>query len=141
MRWAAPRTRVQAKGGRPFPAVRPCLSRGCCRGLVDRYSRVRECTLPVPILVEDRPQRLIEVLAVLLERLAKHPFLHRTELAERAVAAAVADRGARLEAMHTDLLEREAHDQLRAFLEHAGAPVRRSDRKAPLGRPEAGLQL
>src|SRR3954471_3829091 len=110
MRRATPRTRVQAKGGRPVSARRPlrpsppCLSRGCSRGLVDRHPRVRECTtLPVPILVEDRPQRLIQVLAVLLERLAKYPFLHRTELAERAVAAAIADRGARLEAMHTDL--------------------------------------
>src|SRR3954469_7913858 len=97
--------------------------------------------LGLPVLGENRPQSLIQVLAVLQEGLAKDAFLHCADLAERAVAAPVADRGPRLEAMHTDLFERETDQHLGAFLEHAGAPVRRSDRKAPLRRAEAGLQL
>ena len=41
-----------------------------------------------PLFRKDGPQHLIQELAVLQERAAKHALLHRAQLAERAVAAA-----------------------------------------------------
>src|SRR3954465_11507542 len=93
----------------------------------------------LPVLVENRPQHLVEVLTVLQERLPQYAFLHRAHLAERAVAAAVTDRRARPQTGHADRAEREADQQLRAVLEHARAPERRSDREPPLRGAEPGL--
>src|SRR3954462_2690921 len=115
-------TRTKAKGrkardGCPAPACHVC-----CRivlWLVNSRPLLRDpAALGRPVLGENRPQRLIQVLAVLQEGLAKDAFLHCADLAERAVAAPVADRGPRLEAMHTDLFERETDQHLGAFLEH-----------------------
>src|SRR6185436_16816735 len=139
-------TRVQKqRAGKPVTALLPLPAMSVADfvlWLVNSRPLLRDpAALGLPVLVENRPQRLIQVLAVLQKGLAQNAFLHRADLAERTVAAPVADRGPRLETMHTDLFEREPDQQLGAFLEHAGAPVRRSDRKAPLGRAEAGLQL
>src|SRR6185436_10617220 len=40
----------------------------------------------LPLFVEDRPERLIQVFAVLLERLPEQTLLHRANLPQRAVA-------------------------------------------------------
>ena len=55
-----------------------------------------------PVLVQDRPQRLVEVFAVAEERLAQDAFLHRADLAQRAVAATVRDRRPGLEPVRAD---------------------------------------
>src|SRR5213079_2983141 len=45
-----------------------------------------------PVFVENRPQRLVEILAIAQERLPQDTFLQRTNLTERAVAATIRDR-------------------------------------------------
>src|ERR1043166_7181537 len=82
-----------------------------------------------PVLGEDRPERLIEVLAVAQEGLAQDPLARGADLPQRAVAAAVQDRRACLEAVRANRLERELHGELRAVDEHARAPELRGDRK------------
>src|SRR5579872_1775463 len=93
------------------------------------------------VVREDRPERLIQILAVLEERLPEHAFLNGAELPQRAGAAAVAQGRARLEALHAHRVEREVEDQLRRFLEHPGAPVAGADREAPLGVLERCIEL
>src|SRR3989442_2715945 len=94
-----------------------------------------------PILVENRPQHLIQLLAIPHERLTKNPFLHRADLLQRAVAATVPDRRTCLEAMHADCFEREVDDELGAFLEDSRAPEGRADRESPFrgAEPRFGL--
>src|SRR3954447_19222371 len=75
-----------------------------------------------PVLRENRPERLIEVLAVAQERLAQDALARRADLPQRAVAAAVQHRRPRLEPVRADRVERELHDELRAVAEHAGPP-------------------
>ena len=58
-----------------FSALTPNVRRGPTPGL--------------PVLVENRPEHLVEILAVLEERLAQHALLHGADLPQRAVAAAV----------------------------------------------------
>src|SRR4051812_47411 len=123
-------TRVQKqRAGKPVTAVLPLPAMSVADivlWLVNSRPLLRDPgALGLPVLGENRPQRLIQVLAVLEEGLPKDAFLHCADLAERAVATPVVDRGPRLQAMHTDLFERETHQQLGAFLEHARAPVRR----------------
>src|SRR4029453_18560606 len=97
--------------------------------------------LSSPVLVEDGPQRLVEILAVAEERLAQDAFLHRANLPQRAVAATVEDPCAGLEPVRVDGVERKVDDHARAVHEHARAPERRADRESPLGGAEARLQL
>src|SRR5258708_3715433 len=80
--------------------------------------------LRAPVLVNHGPHGLIEILAVLEERLPQDAFLLRADLPQRGVAAQVAQRGARLEAVDADRFERELDHELGAFLEDAGAPER-----------------
>ena len=56
---------------------------------------------------QDRPERLIDVLAVAHERPTKNAFVDGPNFAERAVAAAVAHGGARLEAVRPQGVEGE----------------------------------
>src|SRR5262245_42242910 len=113
----------KARDGRPAPACHVCC-RMCVWCLVNSHSLLRHpAAFGLPVLVENRPQRLIEILAVLQERPAEQPFLHRTDLPKRAVPASVVDRSPRLEAMNPDLLEREADQQFGSILEDSGAPV------------------
>src|SRR5262249_41281020 len=60
-----------------------------------------------PVLRENRPQRLVEAFPVAHERLSQDAFAHGTDLPERAVAAAVQHRRARLEPVAPDRVERE----------------------------------
>src|SRR6476646_12083759 len=93
----------------------------------------RRHALSTPVGVEQRVERLIEVPSVAEERPAQNAFLHRAQLLQRAVAAAVQDRGARFEAMHAERVENEFEHELRAVLKHPGAPERLAQRKSPLG--------
>src|SRR5688500_1833732 len=104
----------------------------------------------LPFAVEDRPEDLVEILAVAEERAApeagrhraaQDAFLPRADLPERRVAAPVLDRRARFEPMHADGLEREAHDLAGAFDEDARAPELGAHAEAPLRRPEPRLEL
>src|SRR5207237_6890994 len=116
----------------------PALSCHVCYGwicLVNRALLRGPAVLCLPILVENRPQRLIEILAVLQERFAEQAFLHRADLSQRAVAAAVAHGSARLEAVNPDRLEREAHQQFSSFLEPTGSTVLYPDCGAVCGTP------
>ena len=72
-----------------------------------------------PVFLQHRPEHLVEVLAAQTHRAAENAFLHRTELAQRAVRPAVAHRHARLEAVRAHRSERERSDQSRRFDEHA----------------------
>src|SRR2546425_1070625 len=109
-----------------------------------RRAQVRPRCRPargLPVLVENRVQHLIEVTAIVEERLAQDRFPHRAQLLQRAVPATVLHRGTRLEAVHAERLERELDHQLGAVLEPAGAPERRSDREAPFGGREGRGEL
>src|SRR6185295_16582145 len=77
---------------------------------------------------EDRPVGLIHVDAVAEERAAKHRFLHRAQLLQRAVAAAVLDRRFGFQAADAEDVEREVEHQVRAVREDARAPVIGADR-------------
>ena len=133
-------TRVQKqRAGQPVTPSCPCLP--CllpilCCGLVNSRPLLRDpAALGLPVLVENRPQRLIQVLAVLQERLAKDAFLHGADLPQRAVAAAVADRRARLEPVHADRLEREADDQ--QFAPSWNTPVPQNG--DPIAKPHSAV--
>src|SRR5882724_4710618 len=89
-----------------------------------------------PVFFEDSPKRLIEILPVAEERLPENALLYGSQLAERAVASAVADGRAGFEAVHADRFEGELHDEFGTFLEHAGAPEGRADCEAPFRSPE-----
>jgi hypothetical protein len=55
-----------------------------------------------PVLGQDRPKRLIQVLTVTQERSSQDTLLYGAHLAERPVAPSVGHSGARLEPVHTD---------------------------------------
>src|SRR5205814_5296731 len=74
-------------------------------GSVHRLIPHRLCL--VPVAGDDRPHHLIQIFTVLQERSAKDAFLHRAQLPQGAVAAAVLNDCARLEAIHLGMLERE----------------------------------
>src|SRR5688572_26662131 len=93
-----------------------------------------------PVLRENAPQDLVVILAVAKERATEHAFLHRAQLAQRAVTAPVRRGRARLEAMRADHAEREVEDEAGAFHEDPRAPVFRAHREAPLRRAEARLE-
>ena len=92
-----PETKKPEAGSIPPPAV---VLRRESPGLMDPGTPHR--LRPAPVLVEDRPQRLVEVFAVAEERLAQDALLLRAHLAERAVAATVRDRSPRLEPVRAD---------------------------------------
>src|SRR5438094_4069958 len=60
-----------------------------------------------PVFFQDRPQGLIEGGAAARYRAAEDAFLHRAELPQRAVAAAVEEGHARFQPSHPDGPERE----------------------------------
>ena len=94
-----------------------------------------------PVVLENRPENLIEVPPVALERSAQNAFLQRADFPQRGVAAAVRRNRPRLEPMHADDAEREVDDGPRTFDEHAAAPERRADGKSPFRAAESGLEL
>src|SRR6185436_1864929 len=97
--------------------------------------------LPAPVLRKNREERLIQMLPVLLERLPQQTFLHRADLHQRAVAAAVLHGGPRLEATDADRVEGELEHQFRAGFEHARAPEVRADGETPLRRVEPRAEI
>src|SRR5579864_919476 len=60
-----------------------------------------------PVVFENRPERLVVVLAIPIERPPQHPFLDGAKLPERAVASTVPHGRARLHPVDADGLERE----------------------------------
>src|SRR5438046_884178 len=68
-----------------------------------------------PVVLQQRPQHLIHVLASVADRAAKNPLLHGAQLPQRAVRASVLQQHARLETMRADRAERERRDQPRGF--------------------------
>src|SRR5204863_6357345 len=99
--------------GQERPCGRSCpvtMTRYGVFFLMNNLSLPGEIDVPgLPVFVQDRPERLIEILAVLEERLAKQSFLHGAHLLERAVSASVAHRRACLQPVNADGVEREAH--------------------------------
>src|SRR5687768_3161785 len=110
--WQAARRQKLARA----PRLGAARTRGAhrCARVVPNRSLVDGDRLPAsqhfPVFGEDRPEVLVEVFAVSQEGLAQHTFAHRTDFAERAVAAAVSDSRTCLEAMHADRLEREVEN-------------------------------
>src|SRR6185503_5913018 len=78
-----------------------------------------------PVLFQQRPQHLIDVLVVPPNRTAENAFLDGAELAERRVTAPVLEQHARLEPPRADSVEREGSGQTDCFDEDAGATRRR----------------
>src|SRR5262249_33706203 len=93
-----------------------------------------------PILVDDRPQQLIQVLAIAKERLPQHALAPGAELAQRAVAAAVQRRRTRFQPMNPDDQEPVVERQRGAVEERACAPELAGEREAPFGRSEVRLE-
>src|SRR5690349_3819065 len=60
----------------------------------------------LPVLVENGPERLIEILTVLQKRLAQQSFLHGADFSQRAVAASVAYGRPSFQPMHANSFER-----------------------------------
>ena len=87
---------------------------------------------PRASLPRDRPQRLIEILAVPQERSTQHAFLHGAQLSERAVAASVAERRTRFEPVHAEHVEREAQDEFRAVERTCPCPSTPTRSRSPI---------
>src|SRR5262245_26565796 len=96
--------------------------------------------LLAPGVAQDGPEALIVIHAVAKERGAKHRFLNRAELLQRAVASAVLESGPRLEPVHADDVEREIKDEPGGIHEDAFAPELRTEREAPFGDVEPWLE-
>src|SRR6266478_5037990 len=58
-----------------------------------------------PFVLKDRPERLIQIFPVPEEGPPQHAFLHRPELAQRAIPAPVLEGCARLEPMDAEHVE------------------------------------
>src|SRR5690606_3246685 len=117
---------VKTKNGRAPPGTRPSFAaRDAGRASVDRQVRSPDRLRLTPVALQDGPEVLVPVLAVALEGPAEGALTDRTELAQRAVAAAVCDRRPRLEPVHAERVEREREHGLGAGHERARAPVRR----------------
>ena len=110
---------------------------------------VRECTPAVQwtrwsaeapaasrrVVGEDRPERLIEIHAVSQKRPVQDAFLRRAELLQRAVAAAVLERRARLEPMHADA--RRTRNRARAPAASVKRPLPQCS--APSAKPHSAM--
>src|SRR6266571_1395329 len=79
--------------------------------LVDTWRR--RCREVGPVFLQERPEDLVEVLAVAAHRAPEDPFLHGADLPERAVGAAVLQQHSRFEAMGADAAEGEGPDEMR----------------------------
>src|SRR5205823_393171 len=94
-----------------------------------------------PVFFENGPQNLIEIFAVALKRTSQHAFLDSADFFERRVPTDIRRARARLETMNTHDVECNVHHKFRSCPEHACAPERRSDCKAPLGGAEIRVEL
>src|SRR5258706_2236747 len=105
------------------------------------YAGGRRNPMAAPIVFQDGPQYLIEILATTPNRFAQDAFLPRAELAQRAVGASILEHDACLEAIGADRFECERSDEARHIHKRAGAANRRSERDFPLGRLERWIEL
>ena len=103
--------------------------------------RRRRHPVVAPVFLEHRPEHLIEVFAAAPDRSAQDAFLHRAQLAQRAVGAPVLQQHARLEPVRAERAERERSDQARGFEEDAAAARRRRERALPFRGFEARIEL
>src|SRR5947208_16944375 len=94
-----------------------------------------------PVFLQDRPQHLIEVLGAAADRFTQHAFLHRAELAQRAVGPAVLQEDACFEPVNADRAERKRADEPGGFEKGARAAPGRSQRALPLGALPAQVDL
>src|SRR5581483_4444242 len=108
--------------------------------LVENDARTPARFRLAPVVAQNRPERLIVILAVALERAAQDALLHGPQLSKRPVCASIRHGGARLEPVHTEHVEGEVDDHPRAFRKHAGPPVWRRERKSPFGVVETGTE-
>ena len=83
---------------------------------------------------------MIEIHTVAQERAAKHRFLNRAELLQRAVAAPVLQRRARFDPVNAKNIESEVEYELGGVHEDALAPEIGAEREAPFSDVEGGLQ-
>src|SRR6476646_3264552 len=84
-----------------------------------------------PILFQQRPQYLIDILTVPANRASKDPLLDGPELPERGVAAPVLAQHARLETARANCAKGERSDEAHRFDEHTVAARRRCYRAFP----------
>src|SRR5687767_12131911 len=76
----------------------------------------------VPVLPDDRPERLVEVLAPPQEAAAQHGFFHGADLGQRPIPTAVRDGCPRFEAVHADGVECKVHGAPRCVDEDSRSP-------------------
>ena len=88
---------------------------------------------PPPVGFQDRPEHLIQILAVAQEGPTQNAFLNRAELAKRTVATTVPNGGPSFQPVDPDRVERERQDELSAGHEQPCAPELGPQRKPPLG--------
>src|SRR5206468_6469784 len=93
-----------------------------------------------PVVIEQRPEGLIQVLSVAQERPPQDALLHGADFSQRPVAAPVPNGRARFQPMRADDVERKVEHQPAAFDENARSPEIGPDREAPFGRTETGLE-
>src|SRR4051812_10746305 len=122
--WSRARTTAAEQLPRVLDRLRDARSRGVAAEPLARPFR--------QILGGQRPQQLLHVAAVGLERLREHAFGLRADFLERAVAAPVVGDRTRFEAMHVQNLEGEARSKHCRFREDASAPECRAEREAPI---------
>src|SRR5437879_1724630 len=87
-----------------------------------------------PVVLQHRPQHLVDIFTATPGRASQNALLHGAELSERAVRASVLQQHARLEPMRADRAERKRADRARGFEKDPGAAGRRRQRRFPLGR-------
>src|SRR5207237_4629154 len=110
------------------------------RGVLMDYAGTPDRLRFEPVLLQNCPQSLVQMLAVADKRPPQHALLHRSELSQRAVAASVSERRTRFQPMHAQNLEREVDDQFGAVDEHAETPEFRRQRETPLRSAKGRLE-
>src|SRR6267154_4646429 len=93
-----------------------------------------------PVLLQQRPEHLIDVLPFTANRAAENPFLDGAELPERRVAAAILKQHARLEPPRADRVEGKGSHQTDCFEEDTAASRRRRHGAFPLADFKRGIK-
>ena len=86
-----------------------------------------------PVVSRDCPQRLVETLAAMLERVSEDGLANGSQLEEGAVATSVEKGGPGLEALYPHVTQREVDEASRAGHKEPGAPVGGAKSKPPFG--------
>ena len=135
--------RRQKKKGRPRDCGRPLKRRHSIDSVHERaIARGVHVASRAPVVFENREQHLVVGAAVLRRTTsAGWPPARRRPSCSAPLPRPFCT-AARASSRRTcERVERELEQHLGAFLEHAGAPERRSDREAPLGRLEPGVAV